>query len=89
MCWSTLRIPNLSRSHRHCHSLQLGVVGQTGLSQFSSNAAHLEATEWSGRVEDIEHNGTPWPVEDDVITNYQSKFIKRGLPVHALWVERI
>lgn len=42
-----------------------------------------------GRVEDIQRNGTPWPVEDDVITNYQSKFIKRGLPVHALWLERI
>lgn len=30
----------------------------------------------------------PWPEEDDVTTNYQSKFDKRELPVHALLLER-
>ena len=52
------------------------------------SAAAAQPFELLGRVEDIERNGTPWPVEDDVITNYQSKFIKRRLPVHALWLRR-
>lgn len=51
-------------------------------------AAAAQPFDLLDRVEDIEHNGTPWPVKDDVITNYQSKFIKRKLPVHALWLRR-
>lgn len=39
------------------------------------------------RVEDIRREGSPWG-EDDVTTNYQSKFDKRGLPVAALWLVR-
>jgi tRNA (guanine-N7-)-methyltransferase len=42
-----------------------------------------------GRATDLATVGTPWPADDDVITNYQSKFIKRGLPVHAAWLRRI
>jgi tRNA (guanine-N7-)-methyltransferase len=41
------------------------------------------------RVEDLGANGTPWPADDDVITNYQRKFIQRGEPVHAMWLERV
>jgi tRNA (guanine-N7-)-methyltransferase len=36
--------------------------------------------------DDIEHNGSPWP--DDLVTNYQSKFIKRGEPVYAALLRR-
>jgi tRNA (guanine-N7-)-methyltransferase len=36
----------------------------------------------SGRAEDVTRGPAPW--EDDVETNYQSKFRKRGLPVHAI-----
>ncbi|MCK6505105.1 molybdenum cofactor biosynthesis protein MoaE [Myxococcota bacterium] len=39
------------------------------------------------RVDDIRAQGSPWG-EDDVTTNYQSKFDKRGLPVAALWLVR-
>ncbi len=42
-----------------------------------------------GRVDDVERSGTPWPAEDDVITNYQSKFYKKGERIYALEVERI
>ncbi len=42
-----------------------------------------------GRATDLAKVGTPWPADDDVITNYQSKFIKRGLPVHAAYLRRI
>ena len=40
----------------------------------------------TGRAEDVTREPAPWP--DDVETNYQSKFRKRGLPVHAIEVER-
>ena len=36
--------------------------------------------------DDIEHNGAPW--EDDLVTNYQSKFIKREEPVYAALLRR-
>lgn len=39
--------------------------------------------------EDVARNGCPWPSEDDVVTNYESKFYKRGEPVHALLAERV
>jgi tRNA (guanine-N7-)-methyltransferase len=37
--------------------------------------------------DDIEHSGAPWP--DDLVTNYQSKFIKRGEPVYAAVLRRV
>jgi len=36
--------------------------------------------------DDIQHHGAPWP--DDLVTNYQSKFIKRGEPVYAALLRR-
>ena len=41
-----------------------------------------------GRSNHIAQDGTPWPIDDDVTTNYQSKFDKKDEPVYALWVER-
>lgn len=40
------------------------------------------------RVEDIAANGAPWG-DDDVRTNYQSKFERRDEPVHAVLVRRV
>ena len=40
-----------------------------------------------GRSDFIARDGAPWG-EDDVRTNYQSKFDKRGEPVLALWLGR-
>ena len=42
-----------------------------------------------GQSAHIARDGTPWPAEDDVITNYQRKFNERGLPVHGVWLERV
>ena len=39
------------------------------------------------RVDDLRRDGAPWG-EDDVTTNYQSKFDKRGLPVAGLLLVR-
>lgn len=39
-----------------------------------------------GRSEDIITGPAPWP--DDIETNYQSKFRKRGLPVYAIQLTR-
>ena len=41
-----------------------------------------------GESRDIARDGTPWPAQDDRITNYQRKFDEKGLPVYALWVEK-
>jgi len=41
-----------------------------------------------GRSNHIAQDGSPWPVDDDITTNYQSKFDKKNEPVYALWVER-
>ena len=41
-----------------------------------------------GRSDDVAAQGTPWPAEDDIITNYQSKFIAKGEPIHALLMHR-
>jgi len=38
---------------------------------------------------DTRNQGTPWPAEDDRITNYQRKFYDKGLPVCGLWVRRL
>lgn len=35
---------------------------------------------------DVQTQGPPW--EQDVVTNYQAKFYKKGLPVHAIRVVR-
>lgn len=40
------------------------------------------------RVDDLRAQGLPWPERDDVTTNYQSKFDKRGLPVAAMLLRR-
>jgi len=40
------------------------------------------------RSDDVDKQGLPWPAEDDIITNYQSKFIAKGEPVHALLMRR-
>ena len=42
-----------------------------------------------GQVDDVRQNGTPWPEEDDVVTNYQQKFYNKNLPIYALWLERV
>ncbi len=39
------------------------------------------------RVADVARHGVPW--EDDVVTNYQTKFDRRGEPVHALLIRRL
>ena len=36
--------------------------------------------------DDVAVNGTPWP--DDLVTNYQSKFIERDEPVYAAMLRR-
>lgn len=40
----------------------------------------------NGFIDDIGRNGTPWP--DDLVTNYQSKFIARGEPIYAAMLTR-
>jgi tRNA (guanine-N7-)-methyltransferase len=40
------------------------------------------------RVEDIGANGCPWPVEDEIQTNFQAKFERKGLPVHGVVLRR-
>ena len=40
-----------------------------------------------GRTVDIRATGAPWG-DDDVITNYQSKFYRKNEPVHALELRR-
>jgi len=41
-----------------------------------------------GESRDIARDGTPWPEDDDRVTNYQRKFYEKGEPVYALWVEK-
>jgi len=41
-----------------------------------------------GRSDHVARDGTPWPADDDRVTNYQRKFDERGLPVHAVWLQR-
>jgi len=41
----------------------------------------------TGRSEDVITTPAPWP--DDIETNYQSKFRKRGLPVYAIELVRL
>ncbi|HMV67828.1 MAG TPA: hypothetical protein PKA64_13345 [Myxococcota bacterium] len=42
--------------------------------------------EITGTADDVTRGPAPWP--DDIETNYQSKFRKRGLPVYALEARR-
>ncbi len=44
----------------------------------------FEQLGWS---EDVDGGGAPWP--DDLVTNYQSKFIKRGEPTYGLLLRRL
>ena len=39
-----------------------------------------------GFMDDIQCNGAPWP--DDLVTNYQSKFIARDEPIYAAMLRR-
>ena len=41
-----------------------------------------------GRSADVARDGAPWPEDDDIVTNYQSKFIARNEPIHALLMRR-
>jgi len=41
------------------------------------------------RRDDIAAEGPPWPVQDDVVTSYQRKFLERGTPVRAAWIRRV
>jgi tRNA (guanine-N7-)-methyltransferase len=41
------------------------------------------------RTDDVRANGYPWPAEDDVVTNYESKFHKRDEPIFAMLAERV
>jgi tRNA (guanine-N7-)-methyltransferase len=43
----------------------------------------------TGRSDDVEHDGAPWPEADDIVTNYQTKFYKKGEPIYAVEVERL
>jgi len=40
----------------------------------------------AGRTDDVVVGGLPWPADDDVVTNYETKFNKRGEPVFAMRV---
>lgn len=42
-----------------------------------------------GRSDDVEHEGPPWPEDDDIVTNYQRKFYKKNEPIYAVEVERV
>ena len=42
-----------------------------------------------GISESITEFGTPWDSNDDITTNYESKFIRQGLPVYACLLERL
>ena len=54
-------------------------------------AATLNASEaqWHpiGRCDDVNAEGAPWP--QDVMTNYQKKFLEKGEPVYAVWLRRV
>ena len=41
-----------------------------------------------GRSSDVRREGLPWDADDDITTNYQSKFDKKDAPVHALRMVR-
>jgi tRNA (guanine-N7-)-methyltransferase len=41
-----------------------------------------------GVSRDAHRDGFPWPKEDDITTNYENKFIDKGLPIFALHLRR-
>ena len=67
--------------------LRIKTDGGTYIDEF---AAAIEGLPLNivGESRDIKRDGTPWPEDDDRVTNYQRKFYKMGLPVYALWVEK-
>lgn len=50
--------------------------------------AGLPGTPWRlvGTSDDVLGSGAPWP--DDIVTGYQNKFNRAGLPVYAAWLHR-
>jgi tRNA G46 methylase TrmB len=40
-----------------------------------------------GSSDDVNEQGAPWP--QDVMTNYQRKFLEKGEPVYAVWLRRV
>jgi tRNA (guanine-N7-)-methyltransferase len=40
-----------------------------------------------GQSADLQQTGSLW--QDDVITNYQRKSYEKGIPVHAIWLQRL
>jgi len=42
-----------------------------------------------GRSNDVAREGPPWGVDDDVVTNYQTKFNKKSQPIYALELKRV
>ena len=42
-----------------------------------------------GMSESVHAHGTPWLSDDDVMTNYESKFMRRGLPVYACEIRKL
>ncbi len=50
---------------------------------------HSDGNQWAllGRSDDVNGEGAPW--KEDVVTNYQRKFLERNEPVYAVWLRRI
>ena len=42
-----------------------------------------------GLSESVCDFGPPWDPSDDITTNYESKFNRKGLPVYACLIERL
>lgn len=42
-----------------------------------------------GRSMDLKNDPPPWGLENDIVTNYQSKFYIKDIPVYALWLQRL
>lgn len=64
-----------------CHSHVEALIAATG-----SGGATPLPFEISARCDDIIQQGSPW--QDDVETNYQRKFRRRGKPVYAIGITR-
>lgn len=50
---------------------------------------NASAETWAplGSSDDVNEDGPPW--ENDVMTNYQKKFLEKGEPVYAVWLRRV
>ena len=64
-------------------TLRLKSDHRPNLDRLIDSCAGLSLTV-ADRTDDVAAVGTPWSQEDDVVTNYQTKFDKLGLPVYAL-----